>query len=419
MTVPKAASPDARASAARPLTVAWFSFFPVEWLSDVPDYVWKMPRGHPATWQQVLLAELEDNPAFKLHVLVLRKQFERDYHFERRGVNFHLLKTRGGLRAPTFFWLDTWLIRRVLRRLEPDLVHAWGTENGAALVASRLDCPSLVTMQGLIGWYASIVPASRYERLSAFLERVSLKRTSIVTAESSFAVQYLRAHFPRLEIYQVEHAPSAVFHQVQRRPTTSPIRFVFAGTLTYRKGLDLLLRALDQIKGEVPFELLLVSVGPDSYLRALQPGISPELRSRISFKSDLASEEVANGFATATMMICPTRADNSPNSVKEAVVAGLPVVASAVGGIPDYVFHGENGLLFPANDVAACARAIKAAVRHPLFSQGRVAPATLEKVRAYLSPTRMGERFAELYQEVTHCAGANARGTRESTNKIC
>src|ERR1051325_10954660 len=121
--------------AKNPLTVAWFSFFPLEWLSDMPEPVQRLPRQHAASWQRVLLAEFEKNPELRMHVVVLRKYFERDLTFERNGVTFHLVKTPGGLRAPSLFWLDTVLIRRVLRAVKPDVVHAWGTEQGAALVA--------------------------------------------------------------------------------------------------------------------------------------------------------------------------------------------------------------------------------------------------------------------------------------------
>ena len=140
--------------AARPLTVAWFSYFPVEWLSGVPEPVARLPRLHPASWQRVLLAELEHVPDLRLHVIVLRKYFERDLVFERKGVTFHLVKTPGGLRAPSLFWVDTILIRRVLRAAKPDVVHAWGTEQGAALVANRLGYQRVATVQGLISWYA-------------------------------------------------------------------------------------------------------------------------------------------------------------------------------------------------------------------------------------------------------------------------
>ena len=50
------------------------------------------------------------------------------------------------------------LIGRILKRVRPDVVHAWGTENGAALVAGRLGYPSVVTMQGLLTWLADQWP---------------------------------------------------------------------------------------------------------------------------------------------------------------------------------------------------------------------------------------------------------------------
>jgi glycosyltransferase involved in cell wall biosynthesis len=382
---------------AAPLTVAWISFFPVEWLADVPEPVRRLTRGHPAPWQQVLLAELEGHPGLRLHIFALRRQFETDCHFERRGVNFHLLKTRGGWRAPTFFWLDTWLLRRALREIGPDVVHAWGVESGAALVAPRLKYPHLVTMQGLMSWIASVVPLNRYQRFIARLEKHALSRVSTVTAESAFAVQYLRRQHPRLDIHQIEHAPGWMFHQVRRQPQTDPVKFIFVGSPTHLKGVDLLFATLDRIKDGIRFELTVVCAGDDTYFQQLRPGMSAELWSRIRFCYNLTSAEVAREFATATMMLYPTRADNSPNAVKEALVAGLPVVASEIGGIPDYLFPGRNGLLFPSGDGDAFARAIRAACAHPLFRLGQVDGGALQEVREYLSPRLMAQKFLQAY----------------------
>lgn len=94
----------------------------------------------------------------------------------------------------------------------------------------------------------------------------------------------------------------------------------------------------------------------------------------------------------------PARVDNSPNAVKEAVVAGVPVVASDIGGIPDFVTPGQNGVLFKSGDLKEFIQAIRQACNHPLFRFGRVAPESLTAARAYLSPARMGERFLEAYQ---------------------
>jgi glycosyltransferase involved in cell wall biosynthesis len=97
------------------------------------------------------------------------------------------------------------------------------------------------------------------------------------------------------------------------------------------------------------------------------------------------------------MLLLPTRADTSPNAVKEAVVAGVPVVAANVGGIPDYVLPGKNGVLFTPGDLGEFVRGIKAACQHPLFGRGMVEPETLAWARAYLSPERMAENFRTAY----------------------
>ena len=166
----------------------------------------------------MLLNEFEKDSALKLHVVVLRKQFERNLTFERNGVTYHLIKPPGGLRAPSLFWVDTVLIRRALRAIRPDLVHAWGTEQGAALVANRLGYPRVATVQGLISWYAKVSPPSWHDRVAAALENYTLPRCPLVTTEARFSVQYLRHKFPGLHVEQVEHAPDPAFHQVMRQP---------------------------------------------------------------------------------------------------------------------------------------------------------------------------------------------------------
>jgi len=387
---------------ARPLTVAWFSYFPLEWLSDMPETVHRLPRQHPASWQRVLLAELEKDPALRLHVVVLRKYFERNLAFERNGVTFHLVKTPGGLRAPSLFWMDTVLIRRVLREVKPDVVHAWGTEQGAALVANRLGYPRVATIQGLISWYAKVSPPSWHDRLAGLLENYTLasRRTGLVTTESRFSVQYLRYRFPRLKIEQIEHAPDPVFHRVARTPQLSPLRFMFVGALDRRKGGDLLLGAFEKLTGEVDFELLVVGRPHGKLFQSAQRAVSPEFRRRIIFKENLSHLEVAEELRTVTTMVCPSRADVSPNAVKEAAVAGVPVIATTTGGIPDYIFPGLNGVLCSPGNLGELIDAIRTVSRHPQFGRGAVDVATLAQVRAYLSPPLMAKRFLETYHAV-------------------
>jgi glycosyltransferase involved in cell wall biosynthesis len=393
----------------QPLRVAWISFFPVEWLPEAPPEVKALPRLHPATWQRVLLGELKQVPNLELHVIAVRKQFPRNLSFCCEGASFHCLKVPGGLRTLSLFWWETLLIRRCLKRIAPDIVHAWGTERGAALVASRCSYPYLVTMQGLLEWYGQLVDLGRYMNLEARLERTSLRRASVATVESNFGVAWLRQHYPHLEVHQVEHAPHRVFRSVQRRPVIKPLRFLFAGNLSRVKGTDLLLRALDRLRSELDFRLTIASAINTHFPEDLKRCASNELWARVELRHNLNQDEVASELAGATIMLFPTRADNSPNSVKEAAVAGLPVVASGIGGIPDYIKPGLNGILFPSDNLDEFVKAISAAAAHPLFSTGRVDDATLQEVRNSLSPNRMAEGFLSAYERVAKGAAITRR----------
>ena len=386
-------------AADKPLTVAWLPDYPIEWLDPLPEALRPLVRKNPGTWAAVLLGELRQEPGLKVHVIVLRRGVAQDVSFERDGVTFHVLKASPRWRVASLYWLDTWLIRRLLRRLRPDLVHAWGVEYGGGLTASRLPYPYVLTMQGLFQWYQQMAPLpGAYWKLVTFLEPTSLRRARVVTTESKFAVAHLQQHYPHLQVHQAEHASNWVFHRLERRPQTRPFRLVCVAQMSHRKGTDLLFQGLDQLRGEFDFELVCVT-GPDRrIIEALKPTVSPEFWQRVRLETDLPAPMVARELAQATLSLLPTRADTSPNTVKEAAVAGLPVVASAVGGIPDYILPGKNGLLCQPGDLASFVETMRAALRHPLFSRGEVEPTTLAWARDYLSPRTMAQKFLGAYQ---------------------
>ncbi len=387
------------------LKVAWISYFPVEWLPDLPEPLRNLPRLHPATWQRVLLDELKSVPDLKLEIVVVRKQFPHDVTFDWQGVRFHCLRVPGGLRTLSLFWWETLRIRRLLKRVCPDLVHAWGSERGAAIVASRLGFPYLVTMQGLLEWYSQHVDMGPHQQLEIRLERPGLRRARVVTTESSFAVQWLRDHYPHLEVRQAEHAANWVFHRLQRQPQTRPLKLLFIGAMSPIKGTDLLFRGLDRLRTELDFRLTVVGTASPAFLAQMKSATSAKFWDRVEIRSNLKPPEVAEELARATVMVFPTRVDTSPNSVKEAVVAGLPVVASAIGGIVDYVKPGLNGITFTAGNLEEFVSSVRQAAVHPAFSRGAVDPETLRQMREYLSPRLMAEKFLAAYRRALEVWG--------------
>lgn len=346
----------------------------------------------------VLLAEFQKNPALRVHVILMRGRIERDITFAQNGVTFHVLKANPKLRLASFFWLDTWRIRQACERIKPDLVHAWGSEKGASLIAARLRYPYVMTIQGLFAWYKERMKLPPYDCFVEIVERLSLRRAPVVTTESNFAVKFLRDRYPALKIHQAEHAPNQAFHQLTRRPQIKPLRFIAVGGIGHRKGTDMILAALERLRTEVDYTMTFITNPNAGYVAALQQQVSAATWQRIEFKYHLLPQEVARELETATMLLMPTRADTSPNAVKEAVVAGLPVVAAEIGGIPDYVVPQKNGLLFPVGDLEAFVQVLRMACAHPLFSNGLVEAETLAQERDYLSPALMARKFLAAYE---------------------
>ncbi len=174
----------------------------------------------------------------------------------------------------------------------------------------------------------------------------------------------------------------------------------------------MLLKALDRIRAELEFTLTLVEVAPNrEMIAALKRETSAALWERVRFVHMAGPPEVAQELSRAGMVLFPTRADTGPVAVKEAVAAGVPVVGSNVGGLPDYIQPGRNGVLFPAGDLDAFVQAIREACSNPVLGKGMVDSTVLAQVRDHLSPKRMAEGFVNIYRQLSGAHGVAPAST--------
>jgi glycosyltransferase involved in cell wall biosynthesis len=135
------------------------------------------------------------------------------------------------------------------------------------------------------------------------------------------------------------------------------------GKLKPHKGFDILLRAYAHLHNP-PVDLLIAGHGGQQQALvtlAHQLGISQ----RVRFVGFAAGQEKVNLYRSATLFVCPSRREPFANVILEALAAGLPVVASAVGGNPELVQHEKHGMLFPAEDDQALAAALRHLIDFP------------------------------------------------------
>jgi glycosyltransferase involved in cell wall biosynthesis len=148
-------------------------------------------------------------------------------------------------------------------------------------------------------------------------------------------------------------APAAADAQAVPQPAPAPV-VAFAGRLTAAKNLDVALHAIERIP-----EATLVVVGDGEERQRLERLADDQ----VQFVGAKPRAEVLGLLAAADVAVLPSAWENFPHAAVEALAMGTPIVATRVGGVPEIVRDGENGLLVEPGDDAAFAAALERVVR--------------------------------------------------------
>ena len=174
----------------------------------------------------------------------------------------------------------------------------------------------------------------------------------------------------------------------------------------HRKGFDLLLAAIAGLARER--EVTLAAIGGGHV--EVPAGAGPVVPlGRID-----DARLLALAYAAADLFVLPTRADNLPNVVLEAMACGTPVVGFDVGGVPDMVRPGETGLLAPPEDVAGLRDAIATLLEDDELRARLGAEAREVAVREY-GMELMARRYLAVYEELVEAAARRSHTPRPGT----
>jgi glycosyltransferase involved in cell wall biosynthesis len=148
------------------------------------------------------------------------------------------------------------------------------------------------------------------------------------------------------------------------------------GCSTIRKGIFLLLRSLKDVKVMVP-DVRLIVVGGTNYLsRMMSVASGLGVRENVIFAGNVPNETLPYYYSACDVMVLPSLQEGFPVVMLEAIASGKPVVASRVGGVPEGIRSGENGMLFSPGNVGELSGSIlallqNAALRKRMGEQGR------------------------------------------------
>jgi glycosyltransferase involved in cell wall biosynthesis len=186
---------------------------------------------------------------------------------------------------------------------------------------------------------------------------------------------------------------------VGRRPPApgQPWRLLFVGQLSPIKNVDVLLRAIACFGPDVPIQLELVFhvdlQGPE--LRRLTADLGIE--DRVRFVGQVDHEELPAYYAQAHALVLPSRSEALPSVITEATLSGLPVIASAVGGVPEQL--DGHGTLVSPGDVGELTHAIAEVFGSYCDAVRHTVPAA-EHARAHYTVDAMVDGHLALYRRI-------------------
>jgi glycosyltransferase involved in cell wall biosynthesis len=283
-------------------------------------------------------------------------------------------------------------LTRLLRRERPDIVHANSSKIGvlARLAARAVNVP--IRVFTVHGWAFS-ARSGLSARLYRWADRLVRPLTSatICVSEGERAAGLLSRTCDRERTVVIPNAVDVAAAPQSRHDSVTPV-IVAVGRLKAPKDFVTFVRALSAL-APGSFEALIVGDGPDG----------PELRHEIQRlgleeRVRLAGDrrDVPELLAAADVFVLSSRSEGLPVSVLEAMAAGLPVVASRVGGVPEVVLHERTGLLVAPGDPAQLAATLERLVARPeLRRRFGAAGRARAEARFDLDPFRRGH--LELY----------------------
>ena len=270
---------------------------------------------------------------------------------EADGVTVHCVNAYPGLSNPLAF---TRLVS-IIGSVQPTIVH---THLQAPNLYGRL-AACLVRVPIVIATEHNVYTgkARRYIAVERMLARLTSALVAVSSEVQQFLGRQLRLPLARIQVIRngvaapqpTTEGVAALTARIGAVPTQ--LRLATIASLTSKKGHDVLLRALALLAGRgLCVAAVFAGDGPE---RARLELIAAELKLRDSVHFLGAVSNPADVLAAADVFVLPSLVEGLPLALLEAMRAGKPIVATSVGGVPEAVTSGINGLLVaPADDLA-------------------------------------------------------------------
>lgn len=309
-----------------------------------------------------------------------------------------------GLLVPKLGFLRTFhqgcvrAVRKKLREIQPDIVHAQGTERWCAISGAFSGHPRVLTIHGNLRLINRVSPMKPrlYWTLQTWLEIFSVPRFDGVVC----ITKYTRENIADLarKTWVIPNAVDQSFFDIHRCPS-APLEVIVVAHIQERKNQNFFLHAISPLAKEIDFRIKFFGYGRKDHPYGQDFFSLLSSRPWASFGGMIDRDKLRQVFARASALVLPSLEDNCPMSVLEAMAAGLPVIASAVGGVPELIRHEETGLLIDPRSSTSINTNLQRILLNPAFASA-LADAAKKEAETRFHPRPIAEAHLNTYREL-------------------
>lgn len=302
---------------------------------------------------------------------------------------------------------------KIREECRPDLVQIWGTEYAHGYLALQVmkGIPSVIYMQGVMSQIARHYLANMSEkelaesislrdilkfdwirrRQQKFYRRSSIENEMIriagnVIVENEWCESHCKAIAPDCIAYKSKLTIKKDFYKQEwKAEMIRPYTIMCNATGGYPiKGFHMLLKAMELVIRKYSDSKLLIpgekspldksffeKLRINGYTKYIISTIKKlHLENNIVFLGELTSEQMAEQMASSNVFVMPSSIENHSSTLIEAMIVGTPCISSYVGGIPEYLQHNVNGLLYRFEEYEILASHIIKIFDNPAFASG-------------------------------------------------
>lgn len=318
---------------------------------------------------------------------------------------------------------------QIVERFDPDLIYIFGTENPFGLLCDRFSVPSIISIQAVLNGYKERVFSGlsirdvicevvskkflmgvgvfhKWWRMSqqAKVEKDIFSRCQYFDGRTTWDEHWLENLNPDADYYHIDRVLSDNYYQAEWNSKKAHRGLIYStsSNAAFKGGISLV-RALIELKkrGRSKIQLRMAGVHPKSRVGLTIHRLinKHHLQKQITMLGRVLPSQIINEMKRASLFVLPSHIDNSPNSLAEAMIVGMPCIASDAGGIPSMLDDGIEGLIYPHQDISSLADKVEILLDSPkqALKYGKNARQTA-LIRH--DPKRIADKVVSMYKEV-------------------